>query len=155
MTPRFIARMARAWPFPASRPQVRSSNLQLCPGARRLTLLLVALALATGHALAGTVLVYRNAGWRMTDWKYHAGTTPPAGGRDAWRLPDFDDAAWPVAKGAFGYGVPSRLGLTLKDMKGAHSTLYLRTTFTVSDQDFVWGLRDLPAAESIVVPAQW
>jgi hypothetical protein len=146
------------------------------------------------------VLVYRNAGWRMTDWKYHAGTTPPAGGRDAWRQPDFDDAAWPVAKGAFGYGVPSRYGLTLKDMKGAHSTLYLRTTFTVSDrtklgrllldvnysggfvawingvrvaernaprqsrprrdcdctaQDFVWGLRDLPAAESIVVPAQW
>ena len=86
-----------------------------------------------GTAFAGSVLVYRNCAWRMTDWKYHAGTTAPASQPEAWTRPDFDDSAWSVGKGAFGYGVPSRYGVTLREMKGRHSTLYLRTTFLVSD----------------------
>ena len=110
-----------------------ASKLQLCPAAGRLTFAMVALALGTMHAFAGSVLVYRNAGWRITDWKYHVRTNPPTGG-DAWQQPNFDDASWMVAKGPFGYGIPSRYGLDLKEMKGAHSTLYLRTTFFVSDR---------------------
>ena len=60
-------------------------------GIFSLSLWILSLELTTMTAFGGSVLVYRNAGWRITDWKYHAGTTPPAGGRDAWRQPNFDD----------------------------------------------------------------
>jgi hypothetical protein len=84
-------------------------------------------------ASAGTVLVHRNNGWRIADWKYRFGHEAPAV-PDGWQQPEFVDRGWHAGKGSFAHGAPIRFGTDAKAMRGATTTLYLRTTFLVSDR---------------------
>jgi hypothetical protein len=94
---------------------------------------LAAWLLSQASGAAGEVLLYRNSGWQITDWKYHVGTTAPSAGPEAWCRAGFDDSGWPVAKGPFGHGIPARFGKDLREMRHVTSTLYLRTHFFVPD----------------------
>ena len=95
------------------------------------TRLLVGLALLVASAClspAGTVLVYRNNGWRIADWKYRFGHETPAvpeacqkiwtrlgldGSVDDQRLPDA--ATW----GGYPGGLPVEKGEGLFPRKSA------------------------------------
>ncbi|MBN2508107.1 MAG: lamin tail domain-containing protein [Verrucomicrobia bacterium] len=79
---------------------------------------------------ARTLLVESNATWRFLRGTNEAST--PAG---AWRLVEFDDAAWGQGAAPFYYGDPYNTaaapGTLLGDMQGRYSSVYLRQPFTV------------------------
>ncbi len=52
----------------------------------------------------------------------------------AWTRGGFDDSAWEAGPGPVGYGVVG-LGITLDDMQGNYSSVYLRVPFEVSAED--------------------
>ncbi|MEN6337126.1 MAG: lamin tail domain-containing protein [Phycisphaerales bacterium] len=78
-------------------------------------------------AETGTALVPDGA-----SWKYFKGLSEPSTTAGAWRQLDFDDSKWLTGRTAIGYG-ENFIVTNLSDMRGAYSTVYLRTTFDVAD----------------------
>ena len=64
-------------------------------------------------------------------WRFLRGVQEPSEGND-WTAAGCDDTSWNTGRGRFGYGEPG-LDTERGDMKGAYTTLYLRSTFDVSD----------------------
>ncbi|MEO1998410.1 MAG: hypothetical protein ABGZ17_24465 [Planctomycetaceae bacterium] len=68
-------------------------------------------------------------------WRYFPGEQePPAD----WNQPGFDDRGWDMAQGGFGYGDGD--DRTVLAMQGRYSTIYVRTTFELSDLDQLAGV---------------
>ena len=78
-------------------------------------------------AAAGSALVPDGASWR-----YFKGIAEPSTTAGAWRQLNFDDSKWLTGRTAIGYG-ENFITTRLDDMRGAYSTVYLRTTFDVTD----------------------
>lgn len=66
------------------------------------------------------------------EWRYWKGESAPSSG-DEWTETGFDDSAWPVGRGGFGYGDTDEVETLLNDMRGNYITFFLRHTFTVDD----------------------
>ena len=71
-----------------------------------------------------------------SQWRYFKGTEEPSSVAGAWRAVDFDDSDWLVGRAAIGYG-EAFIATWLDDMRGQYTTVYLRTTFDVTDIDSV------------------
>ena len=65
-----------------------------------------------------------------TIWRFWKGTSAPSIGLD-WTAPDFDVTHWRLAQGGLGYGDTARVNLTLNDMRGRYTTVFLRRDFTL------------------------
>ena len=106
-----------------------------------ISLVVAVLGLGLIHcaSVSGAVLVSEDS-----DYRYFKGLAEPSPSDvGAWRLPGFDDATWSVGKGPFFYEDSS--GYTgntdLQGMRGTYTTVYLRTTFTISNPGSVQELR--------------
>lgn len=64
----------------------------------------------------------------QAEWKYLAGSDPPA----TWTRLDFDDSKWPAGQAGFGYGDDD--DVTVLDMKGKYSRVYLRREFSLPEE---------------------
>jgi hypothetical protein len=73
-------------------------------------------------------------------WSYIKGIDEPSSPSDAWRLGTFDAAAWPSGTMPIGYDPVLAINTPLDDMAGNYSTVYLRTTFVVTNLDNAAGL---------------
>jgi hypothetical protein len=81
---------------------------------------------------SATVYIHPSSAWQISSWRYFKGTAePPAN----WRAADFDDSSWSSGKAPFGYGLRGHVkyGTALGDMRGGHTTLYLRKHFYIDD----------------------
>ncbi len=65
-------------------------------------------------------------------WKYLKGTNEASIPTDAWRLPGFSDGAWATGGTPIGYGETFVI-TRLDDMRSNYTSVYLRSSFTVSD----------------------
>ena len=63
---------------------------------------------------------------RGTSWAYLTGTAPP----DGWTAPGFDESVWKRGTAGFGYGDADD-STELPDMRGRHTSVYLRQQFTI------------------------
>ncbi len=64
-----------------------------------------------------------------TEWRYFKGTEePPA----SWNETGFDDSIWPAGPGGFGYGDDDD-ATELADMRNSYLSVYIRTSFQLSD----------------------
>ena len=73
---------------------------------------------------------------RGSAWRYFRGTQEASSPVHAWRLDDFDDAAWPVGDAPFGYGDPpfnTDVNAGNPTMRGNFVSIFLRKTFEVGD----------------------
>lgn len=70
-----------------------------------------------------------------SEWRYFKGVTEASSPVTAWRLSDFNDAAWPVGRGPFYYedsaGYSGNTALT--DMRGGYTCIFLRNAFSVAN----------------------
>jgi hypothetical protein len=67
-------------------------------------------------------------------WRYFKGRQEPSEPREAWRQPDFDDAAWEAGSTPIGFGEADvQQGTEILDMRDGYLSLYLRREFTVAD----------------------
>jgi hypothetical protein len=114
--------------------------LSLFPGAASAaTAATLDLNQAVNPAAAKPVVIVRHD----DIWHYRRGTNEPQG---EWKTVGDSglDTSWLTNAGGFGYGDPGITGenTTLSGMTGVHSTLYVRRTFTVTnDLDGNAGLR--------------
>ncbi|MEM7232739.1 MAG: lamin tail domain-containing protein, partial [Planctomycetota bacterium] len=67
-------------------------------------------------------------------WKYFKGTEEPSDPPDAWRQPDFDDAAWLEGATPIGFGEDDE-ATVLEDMEDNYLTFFCRKEFEVDDLD--------------------
>ena len=66
-------------------------------------------------------------------WRYHKGKTEASSpDRTTWRQAGYNDSGWATGKAPFYYGEPF-VGTELGDMRGNYSSVYLRTTFAVTN----------------------
>src|SRR5688500_5715346 len=70
-------------------------------------------------------------------WKLFQGLAEPTADPAAWRSAEFDDSSWPTGGAPFGYGVMSPITTDLAKltppMRSNYSTIYLRSSFEISD----------------------
>lgn len=70
-------------------------------------------------------------------WRYMKGTTaPPA----EWRGIGFDDSAWAAGAAPIGYDPNVRMGTALDDMRGNYLSVFMRTTFDLTNAASITGL---------------
>ncbi len=71
-------------------------------------------------------------------WSYFLGTEEPSENLREWSTPDFDAGAWPQGPGGFGFDAIDRFPLQteIEGMQGNASTVYIRTAFDLSPEDF-------------------
>lgn len=79
-------------------------------------------------AARGAELIGMESAWRWQKGTAEASAPDPA----AWRQRGFDDRSWNVGAAPFFYGEPLT-GTVLNDMRGGYTSVYLRSTFVVSD----------------------
>ncbi|MBN1673831.1 MAG: lamin tail domain-containing protein [Kiritimatiellae bacterium] len=71
-------------------------------------------------------------------WKYRAGTSAEADPASRWRTAAFDDSGWAAGGAPIGYGTPNMAPIvTVLDMQGNYSSVFLRRTFTLADPRLV------------------
>jgi hypothetical protein len=68
-----------------------------------------------------------------SEWHFFRGTTEPSDPIDGWRLPEFDDADWELGHSPLCYGEDVQGGTLIEDMFGNYTTVYLRRSFTVEE----------------------
>ncbi len=88
------------------------------------------LALLASAPLRAEVIISEDSEWRY--FKGLAEASSPVG---AWRLADFNDAAWPVGRGPFYYENSTGFSgnTALLDMFGSYTCVFLRKTFNVAN----------------------
>ncbi|HYV34186.1 MAG TPA: Ig-like domain-containing protein, partial [Gemmataceae bacterium] len=86
-----------------------------------------------------TILIQSNSVWRFVKGTREASTPT-----DAWRRNDFNDSGWSNAPAPFYYGDPynsfENPGTLLSDMLGGYTSIYLRSSFFLSDSTAVTNL---------------
>jgi len=115
---------------PVGQLPIRRSIRALC-----LTIFLACAALSRAETVT---LVPLADSWRWLKGTREASEPDPA----AWRLPSFDDSAWPVAAMPFWYGETQPYpGTELADMRGNYTCVFLRRTFVLAQPEAVTSLR--------------
>jgi hypothetical protein len=70
-----------------------------------------------------------------SQWHYFKGVTEASSPVSAWRLSNFNDAAWPVGQGPFYYedaaGYSGNTDLT--DMRGGYTCIFMRNAFSIAN----------------------
>lgn len=67
-------------------------------------------------------------------WRFARGTGPFSTPETTWRTATFDDGAWPVGPGPFGFGY-DQVSTPLADMRSAYTSLAIRGTFELTAED--------------------
>lgn len=75
-----------------------------------------------------------------TAWSYFKGTGEPSSPTTAWRASSFNASSWSTGLLPIGYDSVLAMNTPLDDMAGNYSTVYLRTTFVVTNLDQVANL---------------
>ncbi len=74
-----------------------------------------------------TLVPWSAHGWRYFGQGSNLGT--------AWRLPDYDDSAWPAGQAELGYGDGDEATVIPAPAGNKHATCYFRREFTLDDDD--------------------
>ncbi|MCL4176876.1 MAG: lamin tail domain-containing protein [Verrucomicrobia bacterium] len=69
-----------------------------------------------------------------SSWRYFKGVGEPSSPSTAWRALAFDDSSWPQGPGPIGYDPALPMGTFLGDMPGGYTTVFFRSTFTVTNR---------------------
>ncbi|NLH73503.1 MAG: hypothetical protein GX456_10665 [Verrucomicrobia bacterium] len=70
-------------------------------------------------------------------WRYMKGTAAPPVG---WRETGFDDSGWAAGAAPIGYDPNVRMGTALDDMRGNYLSVFMRTTFDLTNAASITGL---------------
>ncbi len=103
---------------------------------RRLLLPLLAAAFLLPVLAQGATLVPTGSTWR---WR--PGTNEASAPITAWRNPDFADTQFRSAPAPFWYGDPLPDGTRITGMQSQYGSVFLRTTFLVTNRTEIGGLR--------------
>ena len=74
-------------------------------------------------------------------WRFFRGLSEASEPVPAWRSPDFDDSDWEEGASPLFYGEDIQGGTTLDGMAGNYSTIYLRRSFEVEENQLNRGVR--------------